>query len=249
MVHQCATLSARAVSFSQGASKLNGSRASAKRPVAAAAKNAVVASARPLWLPGSNAPDYLDGSMPGDYGFDPLGLGADPENLKWFQQAELQHCRWAMLGAAGILGPELATKAGAIDVPVWFEAGEYKYFTDGYTLLFMQMALMNWAEVRRWRDMEEPGSVNEDPLFKGNVCTGTEVGYPGGKLFNPFNMAATPEQMAILKQKEIKNGRLAMVAMLGFFTQAFVTGKGPVDNYLSHLADPSHTTFFQSMGL
>jgi light-harvesting complex I chlorophyll a/b binding protein 2 len=29
--------------------------------------------------------------------------------LKWFQQAELMHCRWAMVGAAGILLPEVAT--------------------------------------------------------------------------------------------------------------------------------------------
>jgi hypothetical protein len=55
------------------------------------------------------APEYLDGSLPGDYGFDPLGLGADKEWLAWFQQAELMHCRWAMIGAAGILLPDLAS--------------------------------------------------------------------------------------------------------------------------------------------
>lgn len=42
-------------------------------------------------------------SLPGDFGFDPLGLGEDPESLKWYVQAELVHARFAMLGVAGIL--------------------------------------------------------------------------------------------------------------------------------------------------
>jgi light-harvesting complex I chlorophyll a/b binding protein 2 len=64
-----------------------------------------MAADRPVWYPGNDAPSYLDGSLVGDYGFDPLGLGSDPEILKWFVQAELIHGRWAMAGVAGILIP------------------------------------------------------------------------------------------------------------------------------------------------
>ena len=35
--------------------------------------------------------------------FDPLGLGGDPERLKWFAESERIHSRWAMLAVAGIL--------------------------------------------------------------------------------------------------------------------------------------------------
>ncbi len=38
---------------------------------------------RPLWLPGSKVPEHLTGDLPGDYGFDPLKLGAEKQALRW----------------------------------------------------------------------------------------------------------------------------------------------------------------------
>lgn len=42
---------------------------------AATTKCAVAEPDRPIWFPGSTPPAWLDGSLPGDFGFDPLGLG------------------------------------------------------------------------------------------------------------------------------------------------------------------------------
>ena len=40
--------------------------------------------------------------------------------------------------------------------------------------------------------------------------------YPGGKYFNFLNLGTSNEEsMKSMKQKEIKNGRLAMMAFLG----------------------------------
>ena len=61
----------------------------------------VYAADRTLWLPGATAPKHLDGKMAGDFGFDPLGLGSDPERLMWYAEAERMNGRWAMAAVAG----------------------------------------------------------------------------------------------------------------------------------------------------
>ena len=55
-------------------------------------------------------PEYLaKANLPGTYGFDPLGLGTNPESLKWYAEAEKTNARWAMAAVAG------ATLAGFLD--------------------------------------------------------------------------------------------------------------------------------------
>ncbi|KMT10798.1 hypothetical protein BVRB_5g114540 [Beta vulgaris subsp. vulgaris] len=195
------------------------------------------------WLPGLASPAYLNGSLPGDNGFDPLALAEDPENLKWFVQAELVNGRWAMLGVAGMLLPEVFTQIGIINVPKWYDAGKQEYFASSSTLFVIEFILFHYVEIRRWQDIKNPGSVNQDPIFKQYSLPPNEVGYPGG-IFNPLNFAPTAEA----KEKELANGRLAMLAFLGFIVQHNVTGKGPFDNLLQHLSDPWHNTIIQTFG-
>nr|CAD1827013.1 unnamed protein product [Ananas comosus var. bracteatus] len=157
------------------------------------------------------------------------GLGEDPESLRWYVQAELVHCRFAMAGVAGILVTDLLRVAGVGNIPVWFEAGAVKFeFASTRALFIVQLFLMGFVETKRYMDFINPGSQAREGTFLGleAALEGLQPGYPGGPLFNPLGLAKDIEHADELKLKEIKNGRLAMVAMLGMFVQAYVTRAG-----------------------
>lgn len=126
-----------------------------------------------------------------------------------------------MLGAAGVLFQnvlDVLNAGGPAGQVPWYEAGAFEYFAPAKSLFIAQLFLFAFVEARRYQDYVKPGSANQDPIFAGNkLPEGNKPGYPGG-IFDPLNFSKGPD-FETLKMKELKNGRLAMLACLGFAVQ------------------------------
>ncbi|CAN6440713.1 unnamed protein product [Victoria cruziana] len=217
---------------------------------------------RPRWLGPLlyDYPPYLTGELPGDYAFDIAGLSKEHVALQKYFNFEVLHARWAMLASVGVLVPELLDHFGVVHFvePVWWKVGYAKLKGDTLDYLgipglriaggqgiiiiaICQALLMVGPEYARYCGI--------DALEPLGIYLPGDVNYPGGILFDPLGLSKDPTSFEELKVKEIKNGRLAMVAWLGFFLQAAITGKGPVENLLDHLSDPLLNNLFSFIKL
>lgn len=158
-------------------------------------------------VPFLDAPPKLNGSMIGDVGFDPLYL-SEYLNLDYVAAAEIKNGRVAMLATLGMLVQEFVH----LPNPMFSEPNPLKAIyavpVEGWVQILVVISVIELASFKR--TYEKGADLGFDPMGMGK----------GGNLDE-------------LKLKELKNGRLAMLASMGFIMQTIVTGKPIIGQLLS----------------
>ena len=159
--------------------------------------------------------------MAGDVGFDPLGLSESNGvgvDLYWLREAEIKHCRVAMMAAAGniwveVFGPapgcEAATAKNQMEAFWQLWAVHPQYIVAAFVMIMFIEAISGIA-----------------------TTSGRESGEraPGDFGLNPFKLADGSPGMMKYQEQEIANGRLAMWAAAGQILQGMTTGESALEN-------------------
>lgn len=149
--------------------------------------------------------------------FDPWGLSTDVEGtrLMFFREAELKHGRIGMLASLGFFVGEKFHPlwGGNLDMPAVF-APQNIPSQSFWPLAFIALAIPEilTANTMNWQ--------------YGYPTMKDEKRVPGDMGFDPLGLKPkSDKEFRVLQEKELNNGRLAMLAAAGAIAQEWATGK------------------------
>jgi len=151
--------------------------------------------------------------MVGDVGFDPLGF-SDNFDIKWLREAELKHGRVCMLATVGFVASQFYNFPMFADMHVDDSnlAPAVVGISPMLQIVFGMGVLEFWSN---------NGKVTAEDMFEDPNRV------PGALGFDPLGLGKgkSPADMERLQLQEIKNGRLAMLAIGGMIHHNWITGE------------------------
>lgn len=148
----------------------------------------------------------IRGSTPPIENFDPLQFSKDASRITFYREAELKHCRLGMVAATTIPVTEIITHEQGIH--------QFDHLPNPIQLMIIGTMFITefGSMLRGWENpSQKPFSLL--PNYQ-----------PGDFGFNLIDNIES-EEYGSLMDKELNNGRLAMIAALGMIGQELVTGK------------------------
>jgi len=208
-----------------GTLAIDGSTSDAKLEAEAMAKAAIGVKAQELLSAGQVAPLGF---------FDPLGLSAETTEgrLLFYREAEIKHGRICMLAVLGafvgeqfhpLFGGNVDVIAAKHFVTLPTDTSELGFWQAAF---FQNLAALSFFEITKSLPTIY---IPEGADFQGYDAFSMKAGtgrIPGDMGFDPLGLKPkTDKDFLSMQNKEILNGRLAMIAAAGLIAQEVVTGQ------------------------
>lgn len=152
-------------------------------------------------------------------------------HVQWLREAELKHGRCAMLAVVGIFAQGSFHIDGYPEAP-WTEALQ-KCYDNPHGIVGFGIAQISAFAM-----------VIEGKFFPNDAWIGQMDREPGDLGFDPLKLAKDAESMKSMQLKELKNGRLAMMAFMSCVVGHYLPGSVPGVSALPRESAPAQAPAF-----